>query len=37
VRLGGSHVKVFGEARYHHIFTRQVPTDMIPVTFGFRW
>jgi hypothetical protein len=37
VRLGSSHVKVFGEARYHHIFTRQVPTDMIPVTFGFRW
>jgi hypothetical protein len=37
VRLGSSGVKVFAEARYHHIFTRQVATDMIPVTFGFRW
>jgi hypothetical protein len=37
VRLGGSRVKLFAEARYHHIFTRQVPTDLIPVTFGFRW
>jgi hypothetical protein len=37
VKLGSSKVKVFTEARYHHIFTRQVATDMIPVTFGFRW
>jgi hypothetical protein len=37
VKLGSSRVKLFTEARYHHIFTRQVPTDMIPVTFGFRW
>jgi hypothetical protein len=37
VRLGNSRVKMFAEARYHHIFTRQVPTDLIPVTFGFRW
>jgi hypothetical protein len=38
VKLGSSsRVKLFGEARYHHIFTRQVATDMIPVTFGFRW
>ena len=37
VKLGSSHVKLFGEARYHHIFTRPLPTDIIPVTFGFRW
>lgn len=37
VKLGSSRVKLFAEARYHHIFTRQVPTDLIPVSFGFRW
>ncbi|HTS61557.1 MAG TPA: outer membrane beta-barrel protein [Candidatus Acidoferrales bacterium] len=37
VKLGSSHLKLFAEARYHHIFTRQVPTDLIPVTFGIRW
>jgi hypothetical protein len=36
-KLGSSHVKAFAEARYHHIFTRNVGTDIIPVTFGFRW
>jgi hypothetical protein len=36
-KLGSSNVKAFAEARYHHIFTRQVATDMIPVTFGIRW
>ncbi len=37
VRLGPSRVKAFAEARYHHIFTRNVATDIIPVTFGLRW
>jgi hypothetical protein len=36
-KLGNSNVKAFAEARYHHIFTRNVATDMIPVTFGIRW
>ena len=35
-KLGGN-VKAFAEARYHHIFTRAVATDVLPVTFGFRW
>ena len=25
------------EARYHHIFTPGGDTEIIPVTFGFRW
>jgi len=36
-KLGSSRVKAFAEARYHHIFTRSVPTDILPVTFGLRW
>lgn len=36
-KLGHSKVKAFAEARYHHIFTRAVDTNIIPVTFGFRW
>ena len=36
-KLGSSKVKAFAEARYHHIYTRAVGTDIIPVTFGFRW
>jgi hypothetical protein len=36
-KLGSSNIKAFAEARYHHIFTRNVPTDIIPVTFGLRW
>ncbi len=36
-RLGHSHAKLFAEARYHHMFTRGVGTDMIPVTIGLRW
>jgi len=36
-KLGRSNVKAFAEARYHHIFTRNVETDIIPVSFGFRW
>jgi hypothetical protein len=37
VKLGNSNVKAFAEARYHHIFTRNIATDVLPVTFGFRW
>jgi opacity protein-like surface antigen len=37
VRLGASNVKVFAEARYHHMFTRRFDTTYVPVTFGFRW
>ncbi len=37
VKLGQSNVRLFAEARYHHIFTRNVGTDIIPVTFGIRW
>jgi opacity protein-like surface antigen len=37
VRLGSSNVKLFAEARYHHMFTPQIDTNFVPVTFGFRW
>ena len=37
VHLRNTKAKLFAEARYHHIFTRNVPTDIIPVTFGVRW
>ncbi len=38
IRLGQSHVKTFGEARYSRIFTTH-GTDLtfVPVTFGLRW
>jgi hypothetical protein len=36
-KLGSSRAKVFAEARYHHIFTRNVETGILPVTFGLRW
>lgn len=38
VRLGESHVKAFGEARYSRMFTTH-GTDLtfVPVTFGLRW
>jgi len=29
--------KFYVEARYHYIFTTGAPTQMIPITFGFRW
>jgi outer membrane protein with beta-barrel domain len=29
--------KFFAEARYHRIFTGDLHTDYIPVSFGFRW
>jgi opacity protein-like surface antigen len=37
VKLGDSHVKVFSEARYHYAATGNIPTRMVPVTFGVRW
>lgn len=38
IRLGQSHVKAFGEARYSRMFTTH-GTDLtfVPVTFGLRW
>ena len=36
-KLGSSNVKVFAEARFHHIFTSRVDTNLIPVTIGLRW
>jgi hypothetical protein len=29
--------KFYVEARYHYVFTAGTPTQIIPVTFGFRW
>lgn len=34
---GDSNAKFYAEARYHHMFTTPVPTNYLPVTFGFRW
>jgi opacity protein-like surface antigen len=31
------HGKFFGEAKYEHMFNANSHTDIIPVTFGFRW
>jgi len=31
------HGKLFGEARYEHMFNTNSHTDFIPVEFGFRW
>jgi hypothetical protein len=37
-RLGGrSNVKVFAEARYHHMFTRGPGASVVPVTIGVRF
>ena len=37
-RLGQSHVKAFGEARYSRMFTTNGPDrTFVPVTFGLRW
>jgi hypothetical protein len=29
--------KFYVEARYHYVFTAGTPTQLVPVTFGFRW
>lgn len=37
-RLGSlSHARIFTEARYEYANTGNVPTRMLPVTFGIRW
>jgi hypothetical protein len=37
-RLGQSHVKAFGEARYSRMFTTHgADLTFVPVTFGLRW
>ncbi len=36
-KVGSGSLKVFAEARFHHMFTNRVDTNMIPVTFGVRW
>jgi opacity protein-like surface antigen len=33
----GGGAKFFVEARYHYVFTANTPTQIIPVTIGFRW
>ncbi len=38
IPLGGSHVKLFGEARYSRMFTTHgSDLSFVPVTFGLRW
>ena len=34
---GDSNTKIFGETRYHHLFTTPLRTSILPVTFGLRW
>jgi len=29
--------KFYVEARYHYVFTAGKPTQLVPITFGFRW
>jgi hypothetical protein len=36
-KLGSSHLKAFAEARFHHMFTNRVDTNLLPVTIGLRW
>jgi Outer membrane protein beta-barrel domain len=33
----GAHLKFFVEARYHHMFTKNAATEIVPLTFGLRW
>lgn len=33
----GTRTKFFVETRYHHMFTTNSPTEIIPLTFGVRW
>jgi opacity protein-like surface antigen len=33
----GSRTKFFVEVRYHHMFTTNESTQVVPITFGFRW
>jgi opacity protein-like surface antigen len=34
---GDSNAKIYAEARYHYLFTDNVRTTLLPVTFGLRW
>jgi len=36
-KLGHTRAKVFAEARFHHMFTRGIDNNLIPVTIGLRW
>src|SRR5262249_54460731 len=36
-RIGGSHAKVYAEARYHRAYTNKIDTQVLPLTFGLRW
>jgi hypothetical protein len=36
-KLGPSSLKLFAEAKFHHIFTNRVDTNIVPVTIGLRW
>jgi hypothetical protein len=33
----GARAKFFTEVRYHHMFTQDAATQIIPLTFGIRW
>jgi opacity protein-like surface antigen len=33
----GRRTKLFVEVRYHHMFTSNSPTELIPITVGVRW
>jgi opacity protein-like surface antigen len=33
----GARTKFFVEVRYHHMFTTNVATELVPLTFGIRW
>jgi hypothetical protein len=35
--LGDSRANFYLEVRYHHAFTRNVETSVLPLTFGLRW
>jgi opacity protein-like surface antigen len=36
-RFGSSNAKLYVESRYHHVFTRPLGTDILPLTVGVRW
>jgi len=33
----GGRVKLYGEVRYHYAYNSVIPTQVLPVTFGFHW
>jgi Outer membrane protein beta-barrel domain len=36
-RIRESHLKIYAEARYHEASYNNVPTKLVPITFGVRW